>query len=234
MLGNETHLAISLFGVGHLSALLVLALWAVLLIRKCRKNTNSQSARTGVGILSFLCFASYPLNLLALEIAGIPSTVDNALPLHLCDLAAIICGFALLTRHPLLCELAYFWGLAGTLQGLLTPNLPYDLPHPVYFSFFLQHGVVVITALLLPLGLGWRPRTGGARYAFIWVILYAAIIYPVNLALQTNFAFLLEKPGEASLLDIMPAHPWYILWLIALAGVFFFLLSLPFMRSEKQ
>ena len=160
--------------------------------------------------------------------------LDAIVPLHLCDLAAFICGFALITRRQVLCELAYFWGLAGTLQGLLTPNLEFDFPHPVFLAFFLQHGVIVITALVLPLGLGWRPAKGAVKRVFLFIMGYAAMAMIINYLLGTNFGFLAAKPNEASLLDVMPVWPWYIFVLIGLALVMFCLLSLPFRQSNQK
>ena len=109
---------------------------ALLLIRRCRRVSNSPGAKSAIRLLSFCCFAAYPFNQAAWESTGGTITLDAVIPFHLCDIAAFLCGFALITRRYLLCELSYFWGLAGTLQGLLTPNLPYDFPHPVFLRLF--------------------------------------------------------------------------------------------------
>ena len=223
-----------LFGKGHLGALALIAVIATLLIRKCRQNPQSPGAKTGIALLAFLCFAAYPINLAALFARGGDHSLNVLLPLHLCDIAAIICGFALIKRHPLLCELAYFWGLAGTLQGLITPDISYNFPDPSFLAFFNLHGVIVITALLLPLGLGWRPYRGAPLRAMLWILIYAAIIFPLNMVLDTNFGYLMEKPSKASLLDVMGPWPWYILSLIGLACLFFFLLNLPFRKKHIE
>src|SRR5712692_11444841 len=55
---------------------------------------------------------------------GEPGQRAQPLPLQLCDVAIFIAALALLTRHPLLVEVSYFWGLAGTIQALFTPDLP--------------------------------------------------------------------------------------------------------------
>ena len=226
--------AFDLYGIGHTGALVCLAAISILMILRCRKDADSGHAKSALSLLTFCCFAAYPINQAAWESTGGAITLDAVIPLHLCDIAAFLCGFALITRNPFLCELSYFWGLAGTLQGLLTPNLPYDFPHPVFFAFFLQHGVVVISALLLPLGLGWRPRHGAWIKAFGWLLGYAAVAFLTNLTLGTNFGFLMHKPSEASLLDMMPAWPFYILLMICIAGLMFFLLRLPFRKSEQK
>jgi len=226
--------AFQLFGPSHIGALIVIAMAAAFLVRQCRKDLEGTQAKVGICILTFLCFAIYPMNQAFLSIIGGSDELNNLLPFHLCDIAAIICGFAILTRRPLLCELAYFWGLAGTLQGLLTPDLNHDFPSPVYILFFLHHGAVVITALLLPLGLGWRPRHGAFLRVFLWVLIYAAAAFLLNFVLGTNFGYLMHKPEHASLLDIMGPWPWYIVILIAMAGLLFYLLSFPFRKAGKS
>ena len=226
--------AFEFYGVGHIGALACLAVTAALMILRCRKDAHSARAKSVLSLLAFTCFASYPINQAAWESTGGAFTLDAVIPLHLCDIATFLCGFAIITRKPLLCELSYFWGLAGTFQGLLTPALAYDFPHPVFFSFFLQHGVVVITALLLPLGLGWRPRKSAWIKSFGWLLGYALLVFFINMVTGTNFGFLRHKPHQASLLDMMPEWPTYILCMICIGALMFFLLGLPFRKSTKN
>ena len=226
--------AFQLYGPGHILTLITLAVITALMVRRCRRGVETPHARAAIGLLAFCCFAAYPLNQMVWQTYGNYVRLDAIVPFHLCDFAAFICGFALITRRAALCELAYFWGLAGTLQGLLTPNLAYDFPHPIYLAFFLQHGVIVITALLLPLGLGWRPTAGAVKRVFLWVCVYAAFAMIANKLMDTNYGFLAEKPDEASLLDIMPAWPWYIALLVGLAWLMFWLLDQPFRMKRKN
>ena len=224
-----------LYGADHLLTLIFLVGVCILLIRTFRKDPDSQGSQAALALLTFLCFVSYPLNQAAVaNLVGAPFDLTRLLPLHLCDIAAFLCGFALITRRPLLCELSYFWGLAGTMQGLLTPDIVHEFPDPAYLSFFIQHGVIVITALVLPLGLGWRPRPGAARRTYLWLLLYAVLIFPINYVLQTNFAFVMEKPDGDSLLNVLGDWPWYILWTLIIAAGIFFLLELPFKKWGKK
>ena len=64
------------------------------------------------------------------------------MPLHLCDLALFAAVYSLFRHNQIVWELAYFWGLAGTVQAVLTPDLKIDFPHPLYFRFFFAHGMI--------------------------------------------------------------------------------------------
>jgi hypothetical integral membrane protein (TIGR02206 family) len=47
----------------------------------------------------------------------------QALPMQLCDWAMAITIVALITHRRSWFDVAYFWGIAGTFQAILTPNL---------------------------------------------------------------------------------------------------------------
>ncbi|BCX46680.1 hypothetical protein HAHE_05880 [Haloferula helveola] len=161
--------------------------------------------------------------------------IDNVVPLHLCDLAAILAGFALITRNRTLAMLTYFWGLAGTVQGVATPAIDIGWPHPAFLSFFIHHFAVITAAFYLPLVLGWRieiPWWKSPLKAFGWLNLYVVVAVAVNAMLDTNFGFLARKPINPSLLDHLGPHPMYIFWLELIAMLLFLLLALP-VRDRK-
>ena len=56
-------------------------------------------------------------------------SVQASLPLALCDVALIVAAIACWwPRWNLVVELTYFWGLAGTLQAVATPDLSAGFP----------------------------------------------------------------------------------------------------------
>jgi len=76
----------------------------------------------------------WPVSSLARYLTGELNCRQHALPFHLCDVAAFAGAVALLKRDPLAAELVYFFGLAGTLNGLITPALLQDFPHLTFFA----------------------------------------------------------------------------------------------------
>ncbi len=160
-------------------------------------------------------------------------SMQNALPVQLCDVAAIVGALALWRKAPLACEMVYFFGLAGTLQGLLTPNLQEDFPNPRFIVFFINHCGVVITALYVVLGLRFKPRPWAVLRLMGWLLSWAAVVGAINAALGTNYGFLCSKPPVASLLDVLGPWPWYIGSLVGMATLFFVILDLPFMWGRR-
>lgn len=185
-------------------------------------------------ILAFLNLSAFVFTCWAWSRVARETDLSNILPLHLCDLASITAGFALLTGNRTCALLTYFWGLAGTVQGIATPALDIGFPHPAFLSFFSHHFAVVTAALYLPLVLRWRPRDrwwAAALRAFAWLNAYLVVALVANHLLGTNFGFLAGKPDNPSLLDHLGPHPVYLLWLELIAAAIFLLLALPFRRK---
>src|SRR2546421_5834435 len=66
--------------------------------------------------------------------------IGNEIPLNLCDWATVAVFVALVSPGQESFELAYFWGLCGTLQALATPDCVYDFPDAQFTLFFVYHG----------------------------------------------------------------------------------------------
>lgn len=200
-------------------------------------KSGERNERIARGVLAFLCLAAFGYTQAAwMTVEGDPD-LDSSLPLQLCDLAAIIAGFALVTENRLLCLLTYFWGLAATIQALLTPAITIGFPHPAFIAFFVHHFSIVAAALYLPIIRGWRvgrPWWKGPLTALIWANVYIAFAMAVNAWLGTNFGFAARKPVNPSLLDHMGPWPWYILGMQGLAVVLFSLLALPVLGKKAK
>jgi hypothetical integral membrane protein (TIGR02206 family) len=220
------------FTLQHLAAVSIGLAVTAGLIAMGRSGHRGQQISTG--ILAFLNLATFGIIQVAWQ--TVPEmTFEQSIPAHLCDIASILSGFALLTRRRLLCELTYFWGLAATIQGLLTPALELGFPSWPFITFFFQHFAVVAAALYLPLVDGWRPERPWWRSplrALGWSNVYLAFAMLMNWRLGTNFGFAAHKPVNPSLLDYLGPWPWYLLGMEALALLFFGLLTLPFFARK--
>ncbi len=217
--------AFQAFGPSH-QAVLVLTLTCLVLLAVLR-GWHPTSARVLEKALGTALLLAWPISTYGHWQGGTLS-LENALPCHFCDVAAISGGIALWTRHRLACEIVYFFGMAGTLQGLLTPNLKVDYPDARFFAFFLIHSGVVLAALHIVSAMHCPPRAGAVQRMFGITMLYAAVAAGVNATLGTNYGFLCHKPEAASLMDHLGPWPWYVASLIALCVLFYTVLNVPF------
>lgn len=161
-------------------------------------------------------------------------TPATGLPLHICDAATFLAAAALWLRRQALVELTYFWAFAGTLQALLTPDLPGTFPSWLYFQYYAAHGGIVVAAALLVVGLRISPRPGAVPRAFLLTVAFAAVAGGADALFGANYMYLRQPPSVASLLDVMGPWPWYIVSGAALTAAFFLLLYAPFWLLRRR
>lgn len=157
----------------------------------------------------------------------------QALPLQLCDVAIFVAALALWTRNQLLTEVTYFWALAGTVQALLTPDLPQHFPSYPYFQYYIAHGGVVTAALVLVVGLKLHPRRLAVIRVGALTLAYAALVGAVDALTQSNYMYLRAKPPGGSLLDLLGPWPVYIFSAALVAAALFALLDAPFRFGRR-
>lgn len=138
---------------------------------------------------------------------------ENSLPLYLCDVVSLLLAWALVSGRQRLAEVGYFWALAGTTQGLLTPTLYFDWKSPEYYAFFAQHGGAPVAAVVLVFGLGLAPTRGWFKRMLLWSGGYMAVVMALNVLLGVNYGFLNGKPAVPTLLDGMGPWPYYLITL---------------------
>ncbi|HUE40372.1 MAG TPA: TIGR02206 family membrane protein [Chthoniobacterales bacterium] len=154
---------------------------------------------------------------------------QKMLPMQLCDWAMIVIIGALWTGNRRWLEVAYFWGIGGTLQAIITPNLRFGFPDLRFISFFVAHSGIIIGTVFLMLIYGFRPRAVGILRTFAWTEVYFVVAFTTDLLTGENYGFLLHKPEAASLLSFLSdSRPLYLLEFHILAFVFFALLYAPF------
>ncbi|MGH9170886.1 MAG: TIGR02206 family membrane protein [Acidimicrobiales bacterium] len=161
-------------------------------------------------------------------------SVATSLPFALCDLAALVAAAALFTRQRLLVEVTYFWGLAGTVQALITPDLDQRFPTAVFFEYVVGHGAIVCAALFLVAGQRLAPRRRAVPRVFAVTLAYSALVGAIDAATGGDYMYLRKPPGEWTLLRVLGPWPWYIASAAGVALVLFTLLDLPWWRGRSR
>ena len=154
------------------------------------------------------------------------------LPLHVCGITVFAVAAALVFRRRTAYEIAYFWGLVGATNAVVTPQLEAGYPAYRFFQYFIAHGGIVAGALFATWGLGMRPTAKSVLRVFVLLNLLAIVAFGVNWALGSNYMFLSRPPITQSPFFFAP-WPWYIPILDGVALVLFYALLIPFKIGRR-
>ena len=133
--------------------------------------------------------------------------IDEALPLHMCDLTGLIAPLVLLTGRRPLRSLLYFWGLGLSIHGMATPVLT-DGPATLRFwLFWLTHASIIGTAIYDLIAHRYRPAWRDCVFAIGACAVWLVVILVVNLSLNTNYGYVGNTtPDRPTVIDNL--GPW--------------------------
>jgi hypothetical integral membrane protein (TIGR02206 family) len=229
---NFNQVQFDLFSTQHLIAIFVIILVGFIIIATQRKSSPKKRVGVRWGMAIILVLNEMTWHLWNLSIGD--WTIQTMLPFHLCSILVWLCAYMLISKNRLIYEFAYLIGIAGALQAILTPDLgPYEFPHYRYFQVFISHGLIIISALYMTLVEGFRPSWQSVKRVAIYGNLYFLLVFGLNFLIGSNYLFISHKPETASLLDVLPAWPYYILIIELLAAFFILLFYAPFAIKDK-
>ena len=225
--------AFILFGPAHLLALGVVVLINVLIIVFRRRFSERGRRIFRYSLAALLVFDELMWHWWNYSIGQ--WTIQTMLPLHLCSVLVFVSAYMLVTRNYRIYEFAYFLGIAGAIQALLTPDAgQYGFPHFRAFQVMVSHGAIVTSAIYMTFVEGFRPYWRSFWRVAIGANLYMLFVMLVNRLLGSNYLFIAHKPDTASLIEVLGPHPWYILSLEALGLTLCLLLYLPYAIKDRR
>jgi hypothetical integral membrane protein (TIGR02206 family) len=202
----------TLFSPVHLATLAVIFLTALFYVFAARHPGSKRWVKPLSVLLAVVLLGNEIIYIAGAVIKGLWH-YSWGVPLQLCDLAIFAVAYSLFRHKQWVWELAYFWGLGGTLQAVLTPDLRVTFPEYIYFKFFLTHGCILVGVIFLSAGL--KRSITFHSVIRVWVItnVYAVFVALFNRLFQTNYLYLCRKPSQPSVLDYFGPWPEYILGL---------------------
>ena len=216
-----------LFGPGHLIALAVIALINLSFIfwRKTATFAQRKAFRYTLAAILLIDEAAWH----AWNAVTGQWSIQTTLPLHICSVFVFLSAYMLITKNYRIYEFAYFLGIAGALQALLTPDAgKYGFPHFRAFQVMISHGAIVTAAVYMTVMEGFRPTWRSLGKTILWGNVYMIGVGILNALIGSNYLFIARKPDTASLLDVLGPWPLYLLSLQVIGLVLFLLLYLPF------
>ena len=202
-----------------------LPVWA----RKARSETLTRGIALGIAVVlvvNELVYYAY-----GLAVSSIGDFLRFYLPIHVCGAAVFLTAWVLWRRSQFAYDVAYFWGLAGTFQAVLTPDLTKGFPAYRFFEFFINHGAIVVGVLYATWALRMRPSRGAWWRTFAITNLYMVFVAGADWLLGANYMFLRERPVGESPFFFLP-WPWYILFMEPVGLGLIVLLVLPFTLTD--
>lgn len=222
-----------LFGPAHLAALGVVLAINLLIIANRQSFSPPLRNRFRVSLAVVLLVNEAVWHLWNLTTGQ--WTIQTMLPLHLCSVLVFASAYMLLTRSYKIFEFAYFLGIGGALQALLTPDAGiYGFPHLRFFQVIISHGAIVTAAIYMTFVEGYRPYPASLKRVFIWTNIYIFAVFILNQVIGSNYLFIAHKPETASLIDALGPWPWYILSLEIIGAGMCLLLYAPYAIADLR
>jgi hypothetical integral membrane protein (TIGR02206 family) len=222
-----------LFGTAHLTALGIIVLINILAVIWGRRAADASRKKfrwvlAGVLIVDEILWHLW-------NVTTGQWSLQTMLPLHLCSVFVFLSAYMLVAKSYTIYEYAYFLGIAGASQALLTPDAGmYGFPHFRAFQVMISHGAIITAAVFMTLVEGYRPTWQSLKRVLIGGNIYMAVIFVFNLLIGSNYLFIAHKPETASLMDVLPDWPIYIIFIELIGILVSILLYAPFLWADLR
>jgi hypothetical integral membrane protein (TIGR02206 family) len=220
------------YGLPHLTVICVTIVLPFALAAIVRRTKSSRIERAIIAVLSAVLVLNYVAYLIFIRSRGL---VDwrQMLPLQMCDWGMVVVIVAMWTGSQRWFEVAYFWGIGGTLQAVLTPNLRFGFPDWRFISFFTSHSGIIVGVVFLMLTRRYRPYPMSIVRVWLWSEFYFVVTLIADELTGFNYGFLLHKPEAFSILSFLSdSRPLYLLQMHGVALLFFLGLYAPFVVAD--
>ena len=159
--------------------------------------------------------------------------LQQSLPVHLCSITNILCIILLFNYKQWIAELVFYWGLAGGIHSLLTPEFTAGMEGYNFYSYFISHGGLILVVAYIIIHYEFIPRPK----SWLWTLGYTQIVvigvWIINYLVNANYMFLSQKPIVNNPF-IIGEWPYYIIILEAVALFHFVIFYLPFYLFQKR
>lgn len=167
-----------------------------------------------------------------------PEGAGDPLPLHVCDIAAVLAGVSMLTDRPGMrwaTTLVYFWGVALSTQAFITPVLSKGMASPAFWSFWVGHTQIVGIAIYHVVALGYRPRLRDLAMIGALNTGYLGVALLANWLLDANYGYIgNSNPDKPTLIDALGPWPGRIVWMLLIANAACVAAWIPWALGDRR
>ncbi len=181
------------YGLPHLTVIFLTIVLPFALAAIVWRTKSSRTEKAIVGLLSAILVLNYIVYLIFIRSRG-TTTWQQMLPMQLCDWGMVVVIVAMCTGNQRWFEVAYFWGIGGTLQAVLTPNLRFGFPDWRFISFFTSHCGIIIGVVFLMLIRQYRPYPMSIVRVFLWSEFYFVVTFITDKLTGFNYGLCTDWP----------------------------------------
>ncbi len=131
-------------------------------------------------------------------------------------------------------EILVFWIIAGTSQGVITPDILEGFPSFDYFRYWTVHLGLLSIIFYATFVFNMRPKLKSVFKSFFALQIYLIVMMLINYVLNANYFYLNEKPKSASVLDLFGEWPYYIMVAQLFLIPYFLIIYLPFYLANRK
>ena len=216
------------YGMPHLTVIFLTIVLPFALAELVGGTKSKWIEKAIIAALSAVLILNYVAYLVFIRSQGVANWWQM-LPMQMCDWGMVVVIVAMWTGNQRWFEVAYFWGIGGTLQAVLTPNLRYGFPDWRFISFFTSHSGIIVGVVFLMLTRRYRPYPMSVVRVWLWTEFYFVVTLVTDAFTGFNYGFLLHKPEAFSILSFLSdSRPLYLLQMHGVALLFFLVLYAPF------
>lgn len=217
----------------HVLPILLAILFSISLIRYSNRRFSLKQKEKILQLLGvFVSLTIILFHTHQISLGGYNVSAD--LPLFLCSFLALIIPIYTHNRKYWMYEILVFWIIAGTSQGVLTPDIAEGFPSLDYSRYWIAHLGLLIIIFYATFALRMRPKLKSVFKSFLALQVYMIILMGINYLLKSNYSYLNRKPDSASVLDFLPDWPYYILVVEVMLIPLFLLIYLPFYLTRNK
>src|SRR5438034_9019087 len=197
-------------GLPHLTVIFLTTVLTFPLAAIVQRTRSQRLEKVIIGVLSAVLLLNYIVYLLFIRSQGL---VDwrQMLPMQMCDWGMVVVIVAMWTGSQRWFEVAYFWGIGGTLQAVLTPNLRFGFPDWRFISFFTSHCGIIVSVVFLMLTRRYRPYPMSIVRVWLWSEFYFVVTLITDEMTGFNYLFVLHKLDAFYILSFLTdSRPLYL------------------------
>jgi hypothetical integral membrane protein (TIGR02206 family) len=148
--------------------------------------------------------------------------ITRSLPLHMCDIAALLAPLLFLTHWRPIRSIMYFWGIGLSTQAFITPTLTHGIGEQRYWLFWLGHLAIVGSAVYDLVVRRYRPALRDYLGTTAITIGWYAGVFWLNTRLHANYGYNGNVPMDRpTLIDSLGPWPARAFILAAIAITWF-------------